>query len=175
MLDEARKREKIANAVLGLAFATSAAQSPRDFVKSGHIESPGVAMMQRTIGNPRRQRKNLDNPRVLSRGAKTFKEFVEESYLIEERQQYFSSRAELEKHHGGIPSGHYANNAGSTENPKWRLKPKSGLTGERTIRAERIEDLSSAEERAAADRKMKRLKEWDMKDITSHHYTIQQS
>ena len=84
MLSEARKREKVANAVLGLAFATSAAQSPKDFVKTGHIESPGVAIMQRTIGNPRRQRKDLDNPRVVSRGTKTFKEFVEKCYELEE-------------------------------------------------------------------------------------------
>ena len=84
MLGEARKREKVANAVLGLAFATSAAQSPKDFVKTGHIESPGVAIMQRTIGNPRRQRKDLDNPRVVSRGTKTFKEFVEKCYELEE-------------------------------------------------------------------------------------------
>ena len=92
MLDEAKKREKVANAVLGLAFATSAAQSPKDFVRTGHIESPGAAYMQRTIGNPRRQRKDLDNPRVVSRGAKlkeskTFKQFLEEAYLAEMRKE----------------------------------------------------------------------------------------
>lgn len=84
MLSEAKKREKIANAVLGLTFAASAAQSPKDFVKTGHIEAPGTALMQRTIGNPRRQRKDLDNPRVLSRGSKlkeskTFNQFMEEA------------------------------------------------------------------------------------------------
>lgn len=93
MLDEARTREKVANAVLGLAFATSAAQSPKDFVKTGHIESPGTALMQRTIGNPRRQRKDLDKPSVVSRGtklkeAKTFKQFIEEaSNLTEMRKE----------------------------------------------------------------------------------------
>lgn len=87
MLDEAKKREKAANALLGLAFAASAAQSPKDFVKTGSVEAPGVAMMQRTIGNPRRRRKDLDNPRVLSRGSKTFKEFVEEAYLYEMRKE----------------------------------------------------------------------------------------
>ena len=92
MLDEAKKREKVANAVLGLAFATSAAQSPKDFVRTGNVESPGVAMMQRTIGNPRRQRKDLDNPRVVSRGtklkeAKTFKQFLEEASMIAEMRK----------------------------------------------------------------------------------------
>lgn len=92
MLDEAKKREKVANAVLGLAFATSAAQSPKDFVRTGHIESPGAAQMQRTIGNPRRQRKDLDNPRVVSRGtklkeAKTFKQFLEEASIIAEMRK----------------------------------------------------------------------------------------
>lgn len=92
MLDEARKREKVANAVLGLAFATSASQSPRDFVRTGHVEAPGTALMQRTIGNPRRQRKDLDNPRVVSRGtklkeAKTFKQFLEEASIITEMRK----------------------------------------------------------------------------------------
>ena len=92
MLDEARKREKVANAVLGLAFATSAAQSPKDFVRTGHVEAPGTAQMQRTIGNPRRQRKDLDNPRVVSRGtklkeAKTFKQFLEEASMIAEMRK----------------------------------------------------------------------------------------
>jgi hypothetical protein len=47
MLDEARKREKAANAFLAATMALSAAQSPKDFVKTGKIESPGVALMQR--------------------------------------------------------------------------------------------------------------------------------
>ena len=89
MLDEARKREKVANAVLGLAFAAGAAQSPKDFVRTGSIESPGVAIMQRTIGNPRKQRKNLDSGLVVPRNKKmkTFKEFVEEAYLYEMRKE----------------------------------------------------------------------------------------
>lgn len=79
MLDEAKKREKVANAVLGLAFATSAAQSPKDFVKTGHVESPGTALMQRTIGNLRRKPKNLDvgvvSQSARNRKMKTIKEF----------------------------------------------------------------------------------------------------
>ena len=79
MLEEARKRDLAANAVLGLAFATSAAQSPKDFVRTGYVESPGVAMMQRTIGNSRRKPKDLDKPAVKSRGTKTFEEFIAEA------------------------------------------------------------------------------------------------
>ena len=93
---------------------------------------------------------------------KTFQEFIAET------QKSFSSRAELEKHHGGIPSGYYANNAGSTESPKWRLKPKSGAAGERTRRRERIETLSSSEERKAADKKAKRIKS---RGYEAHHIT----
>jgi len=173
MLDEARKRDLAANAVLGLAFATSAAQSPKDFVRTGNIESPGVAMMQRTIGNPRRKPKDLDKPAVESRGTKlkegkTFEEFVKEAYLIERGQPTFSSRTELEKHHDGIPSGFYANNAGSTEKPKWRLKPKSGLSTERTRRKERIASLTSEKEREAADRKVRKIKS---RGYETHHIT----
>ena len=74
MLDEARKRDVAANAVLGAAFALSAAQSPKDFVKTGSVESPGVAMMQRTIGNSRRKPKDLDKSAVMSRGTKPLEE-----------------------------------------------------------------------------------------------------
>ena len=41
---EARKREKIANAVLLATMAATAGQSPKDFVRTGHIESPGTAL-----------------------------------------------------------------------------------------------------------------------------------
>ena len=93
--------------------------------------------------------------------------------IREARQPTFSSRAELEKHYSGIPSGYYANNAGSTENPKWRLKPKEGGIKERKARAERIETLSSAEEKLAAAKKANKLKKagLDVHHITPLHYS----
>jgi hypothetical protein len=64
MISEASRREKIANAVLGATFALSAAQSPKDFVRTGHIESPGTALMQ-TWGRKRGEaERNLDSGRV---------------------------------------------------------------------------------------------------------------
>ena len=72
MLDEARKREKVANAVLGAAMAVTAGQSARDFVKTGHIESPGVAMMQMYSKKRREAERNLDNQAV-SQGARNIK------------------------------------------------------------------------------------------------------
>ena len=91
MISEASKREKIANAVLGLTFAASAAQSPQDFVKTGKIESPGAALMQ-TWGRKRGEaERNLDSGSVShparNRKMKTFKEFVEEAYLYEMRKE----------------------------------------------------------------------------------------
>ena len=90
MLDEARKidREKVASAVLGLAFAAGAAQSPKDFVRTGHIEAPGTALMQRWGRVRGEAERNLDSGAVVPRNKKmkTFKEFVEEAYLIEGRR-----------------------------------------------------------------------------------------
>jgi hypothetical protein len=87
MLDEARKidREKVANAVLGLAFAAGAAQSPKDFVRTGHIEAPGTALMQRWGRVRGEAERNLDSGAVVPRNKKmkTFKEFVEEAYILE--------------------------------------------------------------------------------------------
>lgn len=177
MLSEAKKREKIANALLGLSFTASAAQSPKDFVRTGHIESPGTALMQRWGRVRGEAERNLDHGRVgpsgRNRKVKTFEEFVAEAYLIEARQPSFSSRKELENHHGGIPSGYYANNAGSKENPKWRLKPKEGGVKERKVRAERIATLSSDEEKKAAAIKAKKLRRagLDAHHITPLHYS----
>ena len=91
MLSEAKKREKVANALLGLAFATSAAQSPKDFVRTGNIESPGTALMQ-TWGKKRDEaERNLDSGRVShparNKKMKTFREFVGEAYLSEMRKE----------------------------------------------------------------------------------------
>jgi hypothetical protein len=169
MLDEAKKREKVANAFLAATMAASAAQSPKDFVRTGHIESPGTALMQMWAKKRGEAERNLDHGRVIPRNVKkkNFKEFVEETNLTE-AQRHFSSRAELEKHHGGIPSGYYANNAGSSENPKWRLKPKSGGVQERERRKERIASLSSESEREAADRKALKIKS---RGYEAHHIT----
>ena len=64
MLQEARKREKVANAILGAALATSAAQSPQDFVSTGKVESPGTALMQMWSKKRREAERNLDHGRV---------------------------------------------------------------------------------------------------------------
>ena len=93
---------------------------------------------------------------------KTFQQFITEA------QRHFSSRAELEKHHGGILSSHYANNAGSTENPKWRLKPKAGGTAERGRRAARMSDLTSPEDRERGSKKGAKLKS---AGLETHHIT----
>ena len=91
MISEASRREKIANAVLGATFALSAAQSPKDFVRTGHIESPGTALMQ-TWGRKRGEaERNLNSARVSdparNKKMKTFKEFVGEAYLSEMRKE----------------------------------------------------------------------------------------
>ena len=91
MLSEAKKREKVANAVLGATFALSAAQSPKDFVRTGNIESPGTALMQ-TWGKRRDEaERNLDSGRVShparNKKMKTFREFVGEAYLSEMRKE----------------------------------------------------------------------------------------
>jgi hypothetical protein len=92
MLSEASKREKIANAVLGATFALSAVQSPKDFVRTGNIESPGTALMQ-TWGRRRGEaERNLNSARVSDparnkKMKKTFKEFVGEAYLYEMRKE----------------------------------------------------------------------------------------
>lgn len=176
MLSEGRKRDTAANALLALSFAANAAQSPESLVTSGKTAAPSLPLMGELMRKRKEANRNLDSPRVSeparNRKKKTFKEFVEEAYLIE-AQRHFSSRAELEKHHGGIPSGYYANNAGSTESPKWRLKSKSGGVKERAARAERIATLSSDEDKKTAAKKANKLKRAGLEahHITPTHYS----
>jgi hypothetical protein len=89
MLTEAKKREKAANAFLAATMALSAAQSPKDFVKTGNIESPGVALMQRWGRVRGEAERNLDSGVVVPRNKKmkTFKEFLEEVSLLEMRKE----------------------------------------------------------------------------------------
>ena len=92
MISEASTREKFANALLGLAFATSAAQSPKDFVNTGKIESPGFGLMQRWGRVRGEAERNLDSGRVSHparnrKKMKTLKEFLGEAYLYEMRKE----------------------------------------------------------------------------------------
>ena len=141
MLSEAKKREKIANAVLGLTFAASATQSPKDFVRTGHIEAPGTALMQMWAKKRGEAERNLDHGRVSSavrnRKRKTFKEFVEEAYLISEGR-HFSTRDELIKHHGGkLPEGTFIKNRGTKENPRYGIASSQAREKHKQDREER--------------------------------------
>lgn len=125
MINEASKREKVANALLGLAFATSAAQSPKDFVRTGNIESPGAMLMQRWAKTRGEAERDLDSGRVShparNRKKKTFEEFVEEIKIITEGL-HFSTKNELLQHHGGkLPDGTFIKNRGSKEKPRYGL------------------------------------------------------
>lgn len=149
MLSEGRKRDAAANALLALSFAANAAQSPKDLIRSGHIEGPGVQLMSRMMSKRKEANRNLDSARVSeparNRKKKTFKEFVEEAYLIESGQPTFSSREELVRHYKGIPSGMVANNATSRENPKWRLVSAEKRKEQRKRREERIKAVTGTQ------------------------------
>ena len=84
-----------------------------------------------------------------NRKKKTFEEFVAEAYLIEKT---FSSRAELETHYGGVPAGMVANNAASTENPKWRLVTAANRKAQSQRRAENLKPITHKEILSAVKR-----------------------
>ena len=83
-LEEGRKRDTAANALLALSFAASAAQSPKDLIRSGNIEGPGIQLMSRMMNKRKKATASgLDNPRVSeparNRKKKTFEEFIVEA------------------------------------------------------------------------------------------------
>ena len=91
MLSEGRKRDAAANAILALSFAANAAQSPQALVRSGNVEAPGMQLMSNMMRKRKEANRNLDSGRVShparNRKMKTFKEFVEEAYLVEMRKE----------------------------------------------------------------------------------------
>ena len=66
MINEASKREKVANAILGLSFATSA------------VESPGVILMQKWANKRGEAERNLDSGRVTPSSRNRKKKKIEE-------------------------------------------------------------------------------------------------
>lgn len=93
MLEEGRKlriASKVADAILAAAAATMA-QSPQHFVSFGAVQSPGVAKGQEEGRKRGEAERNLDSGRVShparNRKMKTFREFIEEAYLVEMRKE----------------------------------------------------------------------------------------
>ena len=176
MLEEARKRDLAANAVLGLAFAASAAQSSKDFVRTGNSESSGVAMMQRTIGNPRRKPKDLDKPAVMSRGTKlkegkTFEEFVKEAYLIEARTTHRDTigHEEYDKWRNAV-ADHYATHGHvrgiskrTFDGVEYEMRNKAGKEKPKTWAASKTSDR-----KASAKQRRQSLRPISYDEFLSH-------
>ncbi len=83
---------------------------------------------------------------------KTFREFIVEAYLIERGQPTFPSRAELEKHYGGVPAGMVANNSTTADNPKWRLVTAANRKAQSQRRAENLKPITHKEILSAVKR-----------------------
>ena len=168
-LEEGRKRDTAANALLALSFAASAAQSPKDLIRSGNIEGPGMQLMSRMMNKRKKATASgLDNPRVSeparNRKMKTFEEFVAEAYLSEATRK----EAEAKKQTKENPSDWVLNNTGSTENPNWGLKSKAARSAQAKRRADTIKSLTSDAERNAAKRKSQRAVR---RGYEAHHIT----
>jgi len=157
MLDEGRKREKVANAFLAATMAASAAQSPKDFVRTGHVESPGTALMQMWAKKRGEAERNLDSGRVShparNRKKKTFEEFVSESYLVEIHKTKADAAAHYEKHPpvGGDP--YYIRNKGPKRG--WAAVRQSSFKEQGKRRRQRLKGMSYKEILAFAKRNLK--------------------
>jgi len=68
LTEKMRKRDIAANAVLAAGLIGNL-QSPQHFVRSGHIEAPGVQLMQRMMKKRKEANRNLDSD-VVSQGAR---------------------------------------------------------------------------------------------------------
>ena len=152
MLDEARKREKVANAFLLATLAASAAQSPKDFVRTGHVESPGTALMQMWGKKRGEAERNLDHGRVShparNRKKKTFEEFVSEAYLPEQSRE----DAEKKRLVKDNPDEWRVRNVGGG---KWTTKRKESISGQGKRRSQRLKGMSYQEILTFAKRNLK--------------------
>jgi hypothetical protein len=159
MLDEARKREKVANAFLAATMALSAAQSPKDFVKTGKIESPGVALMQRWGRVRGEAERNLDSGAVVPRNKKmkTFKKFVEEAYLIEGRRfvPKHEAQVKFDKMSPEEREKRSLRNSGANHGG-WGTKLKDSLEKQRKRRSKILNPLTKDELESQAKRDLSR-------------------
>lgn len=96
VISEGSKRGKVADAILGLAFATNALQSPEAFVRTGRIESPGVALMQTWSKKREAAEKNLDSGRV-SHPARNIKKTKQQKELTTESLRDWWNRGRNER------------------------------------------------------------------------------
>lgn len=158
MLNEGRKRDAAANALLGLAFAASAAQSPKDLVRSGHIEGPGMQLMSRMMSKRKEANRNLDTGRVSHPARnvkkKTFKEFVEESYLIEIHKTKEDAAAYYKENPpvGGDP--YYIRNKGPKKG--WAAVRQSSLKKQKQRRSQKSNPLTKQELETHAKRTLRK-------------------
>ena len=120
-LEEGRKRDTAANALLALSFAASAAQSPKDLIRSGNIEGPGVQLMSRMMSARKKATASgLGNPRISVKN-RTFKEFLE---LCES-----SSGERMPRGSTGSRTGRALNKMSRAEKSTASIARKAGLKG----------------------------------------------
>ena len=126
MINEARKRDTAANALLALSFAASAAQSPKDLIRSGNIEGPGMQLMSRMMNKRKKATASgLDNPRVSEPARnRTFKEFLELCELIES-----SSGERMPRGSTGRRTGRALNQMKRDEKSTAAIARKAGIKG----------------------------------------------
>ena len=159
MLFEGRKRDAAANALLAISFAANAAQSPKDFVKSGYAAAPGVQLMDRMMQKRKEANRNLDSSRVSHPARnKTFKEFVEVYSLLEKT---FSSREDAIKYHQENPpfNGepyHIRRKSRSGESPRWRPVRAGKRNEQGKIRKSREKELTQTDFEVHANRTLRK-------------------
>ena len=120
-LEEGRKRDTAANALLALSFAASAAQSPKDLIRSGNIEGPGIQLMSRMMNKRKKATASgLGNPRISVKN-RTFKEFLE---LCES-----SSGERMPSGSTGSRTGRALNKMSRAEKSTASIARKAGLKG----------------------------------------------
>lgn len=175
MLEEGRKRDKAANAVLALSFAANAAQSPQSLVKSGHDAAPGLPLMGELVRKRKEANRNLDSARVSdpsrNRKKKTFKEFVEEAYLIEAKtthrdtighKEYDAWRDEVASHHA--QHGHTKGVSKRTFNDvEYEMRNKAGSGKPKVWGASKVSDR-----KASAKKRRENLKPISDDEFLSH-------
>jgi hypothetical protein len=159
MINEGRKRDAAANALLGIAFAANAAQSPQALVRSGHIEGPGVQLMSRMMKRRGEANRNLDSGRVShparNRKKKTFEEFIMEAtrrdtglkglkYGLGDSKNDAISKG-LRFFKGADGRTREIRNYGSRSKPGGRVVDYQNETSRRTKRKQRLHDVTPPE------------------------------
>lgn len=149
----------------GRSFKKEVTKGVPDNLKKAGAKTGDIVSSTPTSDSRSRMYGRTHNTRTDRRTGKTINRVREAFDILEGRSREEAEKLRQAKDN---PSDYSLNNAGSSENPNWRVVSKANRKGQSAARKTRIDSLSSPEEKEVAKRKEKHIKS---RGYEAHHIT----